>query len=53
MPLETFKLHVNDQPWVTPEVNNLIKLYNLYRNRVNRERKSCRARFYSSKVQQL
>ena len=65
MPLQTFKLHVNDQPWVTPEFKNLIKhrqkafvkgdkqLYNLYRNRVNRERKSCRARFYSSKVQQL
>ena len=25
MPLQTFKLHVNDQPWVTPEFKNLIK----------------------------
>lgn len=65
MPLQTFKLHINDQPWVTAEFKNLIKLrqrafvkgdkdlFHLYRNRVNRERKSCRARFYSSKVQHL
>ncbi len=65
MPLQTLKLHANDQPWVIPEFKNLIKhcqkafvkgdkqLYNLYCNCVNRERKSCHARFYSSKVQQL
>ena len=61
MPLKTFKLHINDQPWVTAEFKKLIKLrqrafvkgVHVYRNRVNRERKSCRARFYSSKVQHL
>ena len=65
MPLKTFKLHINDQPWVTAEFKKLIKLrqrafakgdkdlFHVYRNRVNRERKSCRARFYSSKVQHL
>ena len=65
MPLQTFKLHVNDQPWVTAEFKNLIKLrqrafvkgdkefFHLYHNlyHLNRERKSCRTRFYSSKVQ--
>ena len=65
MPLQTTKLHVNDPPWFTPELKNLIKLlqrafenddkelFRLYRNRVNRERKICRARFFSSKVQHL
>ena len=52
MPLKTFKLHINDQPWVTAEFKKLIKprqrafakgdkdLFHVYRNRVNRERKS-------------
>lgn len=65
MPLKTTKLHVNDPPWFTPELKKLIKLrqrafqtddkelFRLYRNRVNRERKTCRANFFSSKVQHL
>ena len=65
MPLQTTKLNVNVPPWFTPELKNLIKLrqrafknddkelFRLYRNRVNRERKICRARFFSSKVQHL
>ena len=65
MPHQTTKLHVNDSPWFTPELKNLIKLrqraiknddkelFRLYRNRVNRERKICRARFFSAKVQHL
>ena len=65
MPLQTTKLHVNVPTWFTPELKDLIKLrqrafknddkelFRLYRNRVNRERKICRARFFSSKVQHL
>ena len=65
MPLKTFKLHINDQQWITAEFKKLIKLrqrafakgdkdlFHVYRNRVNRERKFCRARFYLSKVQDL
>ena len=65
MPLQTTKLHVNDLPLFTPVLKNLIKLrqrafknddkelFRLYRNRVSRERKICRARFFSSKVQHL
>ena len=51
MPLQTTKLHVNDPPWFTPELKNLIKLrqraiknddkelFRLYRNRA-KERSS-------------
>ena len=46
MPLQTTKLDVNDPPWFTPELKNLVKLrqrafkndvkklFRLYRNRV-------------------
>ena len=62
MPFKSFRLLVNDAPWVTAEFENLIKQrqsafargdkvqFCQLRNAVNRERKSCRSRYYSSKV---
>ena len=62
MPFKSFRLHVNDAPWVTAEFKNLIKQcqsafargdkvqFCQLRNAVNRERKSCRSRYYSSKA---
>ncbi len=53
MPSKLVKLHTDDTPWVTPYFKDLIRnrqkalkennipLFKLYRNRVNRERKSC------------
>jgi len=65
MPLKTFRLHVNDPPWVTAEFKTLIKArqkafaqgdiegYRHLRNITNRERKVCRGKFYASKVANL
>lgn len=65
MPFKSFRLHVNDAPWVTAEFKNLIKQrqaafaqgdqeqFRHLRNVVNRERKLCRSRYYSSKVADL
>ena len=65
MPLETFKLHVNDPPWVTAEFKALIKArqkafaqgniegYRHLQNITNRERKVCRGKFYASKVAKI
>ena len=65
MPFKSFRLHVNDAPWVTAEFKNLIKQrqsafargdqeqFRQLRNAVNRERKLCRSRYYSSKVADL
>lgn len=65
MPFKSFRLHINDAPWVTAEFKNLIKQrqsafargdqvqFRHLRNAVNRERKSCRSRYYSSKVADL
>ncbi|XP_068707894.1 uncharacterized protein [Montipora foliosa] len=62
MPFKSFRLHVNDAPWVTAEFKKLIKQrqsafargvqeqFRQLRNAVNRERKLCRSRYYSSKV---
>jgi hypothetical protein len=59
MPLKSFKLHVNDPPWVTPEFKKLIKLrqkaytqgeqerFRQLRNVINRERKVLRSRYYT------
>ena len=56
---------MNDLAWITANFKNLIKkrqaafsngnieLFRYYRNRVNRERKICREKFYSSKVEDL
>ena len=65
MPNRRITVHVNDPPWITANFKNLIKkrqaafhkgnneLFRYYRNRVNRERKKCREKFYSSKVEHL
>ena len=55
MPNKRTILHVNDPPWKRQAAfshgNN--ELFRYYRNRVNRERKICREKFYSSKVEHL
>ena len=65
MPNKRITLHVNDSPWITANFKNLIKkrqaafsngkieLFRYYRNRVNRERKICPEKFYSSKIEHL
>lgn len=58
-------LHVNDPLWITANFKNLIKkrqvafcngdneLFRHYHNRLNRERKTCREKYYSSKFEHL
>ena len=65
MPLRSKKIHPSDPPWVNPTFKALIErcqkafaednqpLFQLLRNHVNRERKTCRARYYESKVREL
>ena len=65
MPLRSRKIHPSDPPWVNPTFKVLIErrqkafaednqpLFRLLRNRANRERKTCRARYYESKVREL
>ena len=62
MPLKGVKIHVNDPPRITSDFKKLIKArqqayssgktetYRYYRNLVNRERKTLRNRFVTSKV---
>ena len=59
MPERKVKFHKNDAPWVTKEFKELINLrqraffsgnadlFKFYRNRVNKTRKSLRAKFYA------
>ena len=65
MPVKHHTIHINDAPWITAEFKNLIRLrkqafnnvdkeiYSLYRNTVNRERKSLRNKYFASKVDNL
>ena len=65
MPLKTFKIHVNDAPWVTAEFMALVKSrqkafaqgdterYRLLRNITNCERKLCCSKYYNNKVANL
>ena len=65
MPEKHVKFHRNDNPWITEKLKQLIKfrqrafssnnttLFKLYRNEVNRMRKSCRADYFASKVANL
>ena len=65
MPVKHHTIHVNDAQWITAEFKNLIRLrkqafnnvdkeiYSLYRNTVNRERKSLRNKYFASKVDNL
>ena len=62
MPERKVKFHKNDVLWVTKEFKELINLrqraffsgntdlFRFYRNRVNRKRKSLRAKFYASSI---
>ena len=61
-PSKVIKLHVDDAPWMSPYLKDLIRkrqtalkekntfLFKFFRNRVNRERKAARSKYYQSKV---
>ena len=63
--LRSVKTWSNEPPWMTPELSSLIKKrqialkqgntvqFKYLRNRVNRKRKSCRAKYYAKSVQHL
>ena len=65
MPLRSKTVCTSDSPWINPQLKDLIKrrqrafaqgnmpLFRSLRNRVNRERKVCRARYYNTKVAHL
>ena len=65
LPLRSKTIHSRDPPWVNPALKDLIRrrqralaennqpMFRFLRNRVNRERKFCRQRYYDSKVSQL
>lgn len=65
MPERRVKLHNNDAPWVTEDFKRLIKLrqrafssgntqlFKMYCNKVNRERKLSRVKYYATKVGNL
>jgi hypothetical protein len=59
IPLRSKTIHSNEPPWINPALKDLIKrrqkalahdnlpLFRLLRNRVNRERKTCRGKYYT------
>ena len=56
-PIKKSALHVLDPPWITADFKELVKNRqaafnsgNISRNRVNRKRKTCWAKFYSSRL---
>ncbi|PFX34789.1 Ubiquilin-1 [Stylophora pistillata] len=67
MPVRRVRVNSSDVPWMTPHLKSLIlkrqrafrehgvesSSYKLYRNAVNRERKSCKASFYKVKVEHM
>ena len=65
MPEKAVTFHRNDPPWITEDFKRLIKqrqrafstgnsaAFKFYRNKVNKMRKACRAKFYTSKVEHL
>ena len=65
LPLRSKTIHSRDPPWVNPALKDLIRrrqralaknnlpMFRFLWNRVNRERKYCRQRYYDSKVSQL
>ena len=65
MPVRSVKVHQTDRPWVNANLKRLIKkrqqalssgdmlLFKMLRNKVNRERKKCRAIYYNNKVRDL
>ena len=65
MPFKSKKVASNEPPWVNVSLKTLIQRrqqalvsgnmidYNILRNKVNRARKNCRAKFYEAKVKHL
>ena len=67
MPEKQIRIHPTDAPWMAQKLKSLIlsrqkafhmhgvfsRQFKYYRNRVNRERKVCRARYYESHIKQL
>lgn len=65
IPAKKVKLHRNDVPWMTGHLKLLIKkrqealeqsnhaLFRFYRNRVNKDRKLCKSKYYQSKMEEL
>ena len=65
LPLRSKEIHSRDPPWINSCLKDLIRrrqralaennqpMFRFLRNRVNRERKICRWRYYDSKVSQL
>ena len=65
MPMRTRKVHSTEPPWITSSLMNLLQkrqsalsrgddqMFRELRNRVDRERKMCRANYYQAKVQHL
>ena len=65
MPMRTRKVHSTEPPWITSSLMNLLQkrqsassrgddqMFGELRNRVDRERKMCRANYYQAKVQHL
>lgn len=64
-PTKKIRIHRNDPPWITTKFKSLITLrqkaftsnnetmFKFYRNKVNRERKQCKAKYYQAKVNHL
>ena len=65
MPIKSIKLHINDVPWMTGHLKGLINRrqralkennqiqFRFYRNRVNRERKLAKSKYYEAKVKEI
>ena len=65
LPLKSKTIQPNEPAWINQKLKRLISIrqkalakgdhaeYRVLRNRVNRERKSCRAKFYESKFEHL
>ena len=63
LPMRSKTIHTNEPPWITAKLKDLIKKrrkalaqgdmeeFKQLRNRVNRQRKRCRSKFYEAKVQ--
>ena len=65
LPLRSKTIHLNEPPWISSSLKSLIRRrqrahsqgnlleFRMLRNRVNRERKICRAKYYDAKVSHL
>ena len=67
MPIKQIRIHPDDAPWMNQRLKSFIQTrqeafniygvnsiqFKQYRNLVNRERKTCRAKYYESKIQQF